>query len=209
MARKPSASAHQKVLDAAFELTAERGVDGTGMDAIAEASGVSKAAIYKHWATKTRCAETSPSARINKGELSTKIDLDLTYAASWPDDLLVHLSEKIGRNPKGLAEGRSQRILESLQHEQRRSKNAGFGSSLLVSSVHSISSAMDLLSNFGATKWTQGRRHRPRLELDRMISAPKRKNEPNRVRLVKTPLTRKPPLSFGGRDKSQKFSISL
>ena len=52
MARIPSASAHRKVLDAAMELVAERGVDGTSMDAIAERSGVSKATIYKHWADK-------------------------------------------------------------------------------------------------------------------------------------------------------------
>jgi AcrR family transcriptional regulator len=52
MARKQSASAHQKVLDATLALMAERGVDATSMDAIAEASGVSKATIYKHWADK-------------------------------------------------------------------------------------------------------------------------------------------------------------
>jgi AcrR family transcriptional regulator len=39
-------------LDATFALMAERGVDATSMDAIAEASGVSKATIYKHWADK-------------------------------------------------------------------------------------------------------------------------------------------------------------
>jgi AcrR family transcriptional regulator len=39
-------------LDAAFQLMAERGVEGTSMDAIAVASGVSKATIYKHWADK-------------------------------------------------------------------------------------------------------------------------------------------------------------
>jgi AcrR family transcriptional regulator len=52
MARKPSATAHQKVLDAAIALIAERGVDATSMDAIANASGVSKATIYKHWKDK-------------------------------------------------------------------------------------------------------------------------------------------------------------
>jgi AcrR family transcriptional regulator len=52
MARTRSASAHQKVLEAAIELIAERGVDTTSMDAIAAASGVSKATIYKHWADK-------------------------------------------------------------------------------------------------------------------------------------------------------------
>ena len=40
------------MLDAALELLAERGVDGTSMDAIAERSGVSKATIYKHWSDK-------------------------------------------------------------------------------------------------------------------------------------------------------------
>lgn len=52
MARTRSASAHQKVLDAALELVAQHGVDGTSMDAIARASGVSKATIYKHWTDK-------------------------------------------------------------------------------------------------------------------------------------------------------------
>src|SRR5438477_3763656 len=52
MPRTRSASAHRRVLDAALELVAERGVDATSMDAIAEKSGVSKATIYKHWADK-------------------------------------------------------------------------------------------------------------------------------------------------------------
>ena len=52
MARTQSASAHRKVLQAALELVAERGVDATSMDAVAQKSGVSKATIYKHWADK-------------------------------------------------------------------------------------------------------------------------------------------------------------
>ncbi len=52
MARTPSASAHAKVIDSATKLFAERGIEGTSMDAIAESSGVSKATIYKHWADK-------------------------------------------------------------------------------------------------------------------------------------------------------------
>jgi AcrR family transcriptional regulator len=52
MPRTRSASAHQKVLDAAIRLVAEHGVDATSMDAVAEKSGVSKATIYKHWAGK-------------------------------------------------------------------------------------------------------------------------------------------------------------
>jgi AcrR family transcriptional regulator len=52
MGRPRSARAHGQVLDAALKLFAERGIDGTSMDAIAEASGVSKATIYKHWPVK-------------------------------------------------------------------------------------------------------------------------------------------------------------
>ena len=52
MARPRSALAHNKVLHAAVELFSDRGIEATSMDAIAEASGVSKATIYKHWPDK-------------------------------------------------------------------------------------------------------------------------------------------------------------
>ena len=52
MARTRSARAHKQVIDAALELVAARGLEATSMDAIAEASGVSKATIYKHWPDK-------------------------------------------------------------------------------------------------------------------------------------------------------------
>ena len=52
MSRGLSASAHSKVLEAATELFAERGIDATSVDAIAASSHVSKATIYKHWADK-------------------------------------------------------------------------------------------------------------------------------------------------------------
>jgi AcrR family transcriptional regulator len=54
MARPRSALAHTKVLNAAVELFSERGIDRTSMDAIADASGVSKATIYNHWPDKER-----------------------------------------------------------------------------------------------------------------------------------------------------------
>jgi len=56
MARSRSAQAHEKVLKAAAELFADRGIDATSMDAIAEESGVSKATIYKHWSDKDTLA---------------------------------------------------------------------------------------------------------------------------------------------------------
>lgn len=52
MARTRSKTAHDKVLRAALDLFGERGIDATSMDSIAQASGVSKATIYNHWADK-------------------------------------------------------------------------------------------------------------------------------------------------------------
>jgi AcrR family transcriptional regulator len=52
MPRTRSEKAHRKVIEAALDLVAARGLDATSMDAIAEASGVSKATIYKHWPDK-------------------------------------------------------------------------------------------------------------------------------------------------------------
>lgn len=52
MPRGLSQRAHQKVLAAATELFASRGIAATSMDAIAAAAAVSKATVYKHWADK-------------------------------------------------------------------------------------------------------------------------------------------------------------
>jgi AcrR family transcriptional regulator len=52
MVRPRSVEAHDKVVRTALDLFAERGIDRTSMDAIAQASGVSKATIYNHWADK-------------------------------------------------------------------------------------------------------------------------------------------------------------
>ena len=62
MGRPRSASAHARVLEAAGLLFGEHGIDATSMDAIAEASGVSKATIYKHWPDKgALCLEVMSS----------------------------------------------------------------------------------------------------------------------------------------------------
>jgi AcrR family transcriptional regulator len=52
MVRTRSRRAHDDVVDAALRLFADRGIAETSMDAIAEASGVSKATIYNHWPDK-------------------------------------------------------------------------------------------------------------------------------------------------------------
>lgn len=58
MARQRSERAHTQVIEAAAALFAERGIETTSMDAIARASGVSKATIYRHWPDKdTLCLE--------------------------------------------------------------------------------------------------------------------------------------------------------
>jgi AcrR family transcriptional regulator len=52
MARQRSERAHGQVIEAAAALFSERGLEATSMDAIAKASGVSKATIYRHWPDK-------------------------------------------------------------------------------------------------------------------------------------------------------------
>jgi AcrR family transcriptional regulator len=52
MAKQKSARAHSQVIDATVTLFAEHGLEATSMDAIAKASGVSKATIYRHWPDK-------------------------------------------------------------------------------------------------------------------------------------------------------------
>jgi AcrR family transcriptional regulator len=67
MARPRSAQAHVQVLDAALKLFAAQGIEATSMDAIALASGVSKATIYKHWPDKDAlCLEAM--TRLHGGE---------------------------------------------------------------------------------------------------------------------------------------------
>jgi AcrR family transcriptional regulator len=112
MARGLSERAHQKVLDTASQLFAERGIDVTSMDAIAAAAGVSKATIYKHWADKEAlCLEVlahvhrldeGPSD-MDSGDLRTDLTAFLTYEASPRTEaiqkkLMPHLIAYSARN---------------------------------------------------------------------------------------------------------------
>jgi AcrR family transcriptional regulator len=95
MARTRSARAHEDAINAALELIAARGIDVTSMDAIADASGVSKATLYKHWPTKEAlCLEAIGSV---DGELPL---FDSGNPRADLVELLRHISQK--RNP-GLA----------------------------------------------------------------------------------------------------------
>jgi AcrR family transcriptional regulator len=91
MPRGLSHRAHQKVLEAATELFAERGIDTTSMDAIAAAASVSKATVYKHWADKDAlCMEVllhvhrldEGPAESDSGDLKADLTAFLAYQPS-------------------------------------------------------------------------------------------------------------------------------
>jgi AcrR family transcriptional regulator len=50
--RPRSEARKQAILQAAFDLLGERGLDATSMDAVADRAGVSKATIYRWWDSK-------------------------------------------------------------------------------------------------------------------------------------------------------------
>jgi AcrR family transcriptional regulator len=113
MARPPSARAHRQVLDAALTLFAERGIDATSMDAIAEASGVSKATIYKHWPDKDAlCLEAmahllgrdQPRPVFDTGDVRADMVAELAYQpprehSDLQARIMPHLIAYAARNP--------------------------------------------------------------------------------------------------------------
>jgi AcrR family transcriptional regulator len=118
MTRPRSERAHGQVLDAALKLFAARGVDGTSMDAIAGASGVSKATIYKHWPDKNAlCLEVMAGLHgahaeppdVDSGDLRADLIAILSHKPPPRDDalrmrLMPHLMAYAARNPAfGLA----------------------------------------------------------------------------------------------------------
>jgi AcrR family transcriptional regulator len=91
MTRGLSQRAHNKVLETAVNLFAERGIDATSVDAIAAASGVSKATIYKHWADKDAlCLEVlvhvhlldNGPPELDSGDLKADLKAFLRYEPS-------------------------------------------------------------------------------------------------------------------------------
>ena len=114
MARGLSQRAHQKVLEAALNLFAEKGIDATSVDAIAAASGVSKATIYKHWADKDAlCMEVMVYIHeldegppdIDSGDLRADLVSYLVYEpaqrkADLQKRIMPHLIAYSARNPE-------------------------------------------------------------------------------------------------------------
>jgi AcrR family transcriptional regulator len=113
MVRPRSVHAHGQVLDAALQLFAERGIDATSMDAIALASGVSKATIYKHWADKDALClealvhllgEEQPRPVFDSGDLRADLIALLSYQPPRQHSdlrlrLMPHLWAYAARNP--------------------------------------------------------------------------------------------------------------
>ncbi|MBO0862907.1 MAG: TetR/AcrR family transcriptional regulator [Chloracidobacterium sp.] len=116
MARPLSAQAHEQVLNVALKLFAERGIDGASMDAIAEASGVSKATIYNHWQ--------------DKDALCIEVMVRLYLADEEPpavasDDIRLAIADVLGRRP---SEKRSEMQTRMMPHLMAYSaRNHDFG----------------------------------------------------------------------------------
>ena len=112
MARTKSPQAHNKVLEAALELFAERGIEGASVDAIAATSGVSKATIYKHWHDKDSLALealsnllglTEKAPVFDSGDLRADLIDALNYQPPEPDPekknrIMPHLMAYAARN---------------------------------------------------------------------------------------------------------------
>ncbi len=112
MTRPRSARAHGQVLDAALKLFAERGIDATSMDAVAESSGVSKATIYKHWPDKDAlCLEAlehlhgvdQPMPEFDTGDVRADMIAMLSYQpplqyADLRGRIMPHLMAYAARN---------------------------------------------------------------------------------------------------------------
>lgn len=110
MSRPRSERAHNQVLEAALELFAERGIEGTSMDAVAGAASVSKATLYKHWKNKDALAleVLGRLHGIDQPPLPDSCDLsaDLVSALTVRetrrhsrDRLMPHLMAYAARNP--------------------------------------------------------------------------------------------------------------
>lgn len=114
MARGLSQRAHQKVLEAALNLFADKGIDTTSVDAIAASSGVSKATIYKHWADKDAlCMEVmvyiheldDGPPETDSGDLKADLVAYLVYEpaqrkADLQKRIMPHLIAYSARNPE-------------------------------------------------------------------------------------------------------------
>jgi AcrR family transcriptional regulator len=92
---------------AALALFGERGIDATSMDAIARASGVSKATIYKHWTDKEALLMEVMLHVNGIGGEPQELDVDT-------GDLARDLATVLGRKPPGEFEEARRRMMPTL-----------------------------------------------------------------------------------------------
>jgi len=158
MARTPSAQAHNKVLEASLELFAEQGIDATSMDAIAEASGVSKATIYKHWKDKGDLALEALSLmfelgaeppEFNSGDLRKDFVDVLTYQPAperqaMKQRIMPHVMAYAARN-EAFGETWRSRILERPRMLLRMLLKRGVSRGLLTKNIDVETSLAQLL----------------------------------------------------------------
>jgi AcrR family transcriptional regulator len=148
MARTRSATAHRNVLEAALKLFAERGIDATSMDAIADVSGVSKATIYKHWRDKDNlCLEVLGYVHgtdeeipvFDSGDLRADLIAQLNYQPAahrkeMKERLMPHLIAYSARN-RAFGEQWRARVLERPRAQLREMLKRGIAQGKLVKTV--------------------------------------------------------------------------
>jgi AcrR family transcriptional regulator len=145
MPRTRSVRAHDDVLDAALSLFAARGIDATSVDAIAEASGVSKATIYKHWADKnalclealSRITGDAPAGEVDdRGDLRAELLAAISQAPKSGHEalrarIMPHMVAYAARHPPfarawqaRFFEPRRQRIAQAIERAVKRGELA-------------------------------------------------------------------------------------
>jgi AcrR family transcriptional regulator len=148
MVKPRSARAHGQVLDAALNLFAARGIDATSMDAIAEASGVSKATIYKHWPDKDAlCLEAmchlhggdQPRPLFDSGDVRADLIAFLGYQRPHPSadlrmQIMPHLMAYAARNPS-FGEAWRERVFEPPRLQLRQLLERGIAQGQLPRSL--------------------------------------------------------------------------
>ncbi|HLH33245.1 MAG TPA: TetR/AcrR family transcriptional regulator [Alloacidobacterium sp.] len=149
MARPRSITAHRNVLEAALNLFAERGIDATSMDAIADASGVSKATIYKHWRDKDKlCLEVLSYLHgvdeeppvFDSGDLRADLIAQLNYQPTihreeMKERIMPHLIAYSARN-RAFGDQWRARVLERPRTQLRDMLKRGMQRGKLVKSLN-------------------------------------------------------------------------
>jgi AcrR family transcriptional regulator len=148
MARTRSATVHRNILEAALHLFAERGIEATSMDAIAEAAGVSKATIYNHWRDKDKlCLEVlgylhgvdEEPPVFDSGDLRADLISQLNYQPAahrkeMKERIMPHMIAYSARN-RAFGEQWRSRVLERPRAQLREMMKRGIAEGKLVKSL--------------------------------------------------------------------------